>query len=322
MVVESIKQSIKQSKKNNNIKKRKTEKRFKKMNCNPIVEGKTVNKFSCLTPEVLNKIKIAFNKHHPSEPILESDFNLLWMELKRRLNNCTKEDCWLKQIEDAQLREHIDNMTFAPDHPPEWKKVPNTWLSNVDIFEVLKQYQDKYKEFKMIGPTPIDFDTRIPDENGECVWEELCTFSLEKQLKQGITKIGVVFNLDKHNQGGSHWVSLFIDLADSFLFFFDSNGDKIPRRINKLVQRIVEQGSQLEKPIQFEFYENHPFEHQRQNTECGMYSLFFIISMLTHKVGSRKFKHFKDKIAFFKKKRIPDEHMLKYRKKLFNGGEE
>ena len=302
--------------------KRKTEKRFKKMNCNPMVEGKTVNNISCLTPNVLVKIKNAFNKHHPTQPILVTDSNLLWVELKQRLNSCAKEDCWLKQIENPILRKQIDEMTFAPDHPPEWKKVPDTWLTNVDIFEVLKQYQDKHKDFKIIGPTPIDFDTRIPDENGECVWKELCTFSLEKQLNEGKTKIGVVFNLDKHNQGGSHWVSLFIDLADSFLFYFDSNGDKIPKRIHALVERIITQGSQLEQPIHFDFYENYPFEHQKQNTECGMYSLFFIISMLTNKIGSRKFKHFKDKITFFKKKRIPDGHVFKYRKKLFNGGED
>ena len=32
-----------------------------------------------------------------------------------------------------------------------------------------------------------------------------------KYKKQGINKIGVIFNLDKHTQPGSHWVALFID---------------------------------------------------------------------------------------------------------------
>ena len=35
-------------------------------------------------------------------------------------------------------------------------------------------------------------------------------------------KIGVIFNLDKHDQSGSHWVAMFIDLENKFFFYFDS----------------------------------------------------------------------------------------------------
>ena len=55
-------------------------------------------------------------------------------------------------------------------------------------------------------------------ENGKCVWEELCKFELEKQIEKGKNKIGIIFNLDKHYQSGSHWVSLFIDI-EIMIFF-------------------------------------------------------------------------------------------------------
>jgi len=294
--------------------------RYKKMNCNPSVKGKTIDSDSCLTPEVIIKIKDSFNKHHIDNPITEKEPKELWYELKNRLNSCSKEDCWLEQIDNTKLREQIDRMTFAPDKPIEWEDNPDEWLSNYDIFEVLKQYEMKYKHFKIIGPTPIDFDTRLPEEGGKCVWQELCTFSLKKNLAEGKTKIGVVFNLDKHNESGSHWVSLFIDLVDSFIFYFDSAGNEIPEQINVLVQKIIKQGGELKKPIHLKFHEIYPFEHQQGNTECGMYSLFFIISMLTNKAGTKRFSTYKQKIKFFKTNRIPDKEVFKYRNKYFNDG--
>ena len=32
-------------------------------------------------------------------------------------------------------------------------------------------------------------------------------------------KIGIVFNLDKHNQPGSHWVALYTDLKANQVYF-------------------------------------------------------------------------------------------------------
>ena len=54
---------------------------------------------------------------------------------------------------------------------------------------------------------------------------------------------------------------------------------------------------------------NHPVEHQEENTECGMYSLFFIITMLE----GGNFK----KIFLDKKKLIKDNNMIFLRKKIF-----
>jgi hypothetical protein len=191
-------------------------------------------------------------------------------------------------------------------------------LSNIDIRDVLKQYEETIPEFKLFGPTPIDFDTRLPEEGGQCVWEDICNFQVKEQLDAGKTKIGMVFNLDKHGQGGSHWISMFVDLDEHYIFFMDSAGDKIPHEIDVLAKRIIEQGRMLDTPIIFHFHENSPLEHQHENNECGMYSLYFIVTMLTNKTEKKVFKNYVDKVAFFKNKRIPDKYMNQYRKKYFN----
>jgi hypothetical protein len=309
-----------------NKKKNKTQKKKKsQMNCSPVVENSRVNDESCFTPEILIKIRDEYNKKNPQKKIQENDPNKLWYLLKERLS-CDREQCLLSQLDN---QEQIKRFIFAPKHPPEWNSNPDEWLSNIDIEEVAKQYEVSNPEFKIIGPTTIDFDTRLPERDGKCVLEDLCQFSLERFIRAKKTKIGIVFNLDKHDQSGSHWVSLFIDIEQKFMFFFDSADNSIPPEIwqkdpkNKerlpLVNRIIEQGKALSKPIHFRFYNNRGHSHQRSNTECGMYSLFFIITMLTGKIkSSPKILSFRARRNLFLKKRIPDEVMLQFRKLYFN----
>jgi hypothetical protein len=57
--------------------------------------------------------------------------------------------------------------------------------------------------------------------------------------------------------------------------------------------------------------------------ECGMYALFFIITMLTCQIKepgkpTKTFKSYKDVIRLFKKEKIPDRYMNKYRRIFFN----
>jgi hypothetical protein len=282
------------------------------------VNGKTEIAGSCFTAPALYQLKEYYNKHHPSTPILSKTPSQLWHDFRTRFFSCKREDCWLKEIDNAELRENLEKFLFAPSQPVEWKKKPNEWLSNFDIFEVLHQYELTHATFKAIGPTPIDFDSRPKDESGKCVWEELCTFQLNNYLEKGKTKLGMVFNLDKHDERGSHWVSLFVDLEDWFLFYLDSAGNQIPKEIRALVKRIQRQGMSLSPPLKFKFYENYPLEHQLGNTECGMYSLYFIITMLTGETEGRTFRTAREKIEFFKKKRVPDKYVSKYRKIYFN----
>ena len=296
------------------------------MNCSPAVKNKRVNESTCFTPEILVNIKNAYNKNH-IEKITDTNPTRIWWALKQRLQ-CQKEECWLEELADPAMKSRIHKFIFAPKKPPEWKSNPDEWLSNFDIEDVAKQYEMSHTEFKLIGPTTIDFDTRLPETGGQCVLTDLCSFDLARFIKAKKTKIGVVFNLDRHDQSGSHWVSLFIDIDNRFLFFFDSADNPIPpeiwqknpgRKPLPLVNRIIEQGAKLSPPIKFAFYNNRGHQHQKSNTECGMYSLFFIITMLTGETPFTKgVMSVKARRSLFLKKKIPDKTVFGYRNLYFN----
>ncbi len=296
----------------------------KPINCSPAVDGNTVNESSCLTPEVLVKLKNEYNNKHPRSLILSNNPAEIWQILKDRLKQekgCKTEKCWFKEISDVKAREEFESRVFAPEQPPEWKMNPDEWLSNFDIFNVIWQYQEKYPDFKFMGPTTIDFDSRLPEKNGQCVENDLCQFDLKTDVAQGIQHFACVFNLDKSWQSGSHWVSIFIDIPEKIIFFFDSAGAyDTPKEIDVLVERIKDQGHSLKPSIDFKYYSNTQTKHQKGNTECGMYSIFFIITMLTGKTPFYKDRvlSMKERIDLFLKNKIPDEVVFDYRDLYFN----
>ena len=100
---------------------------------------------------------------------------------------------------------------------------------------------------------------------------------MTEQIKNGKTKIGIIFNTDPHNKPGQHWISMFINIKTNTIFFYDSTGDKPDSEIMVLVNRIKEQGLNMTPKRHFKFDSNEGIKHQRGNTECGIYSLFFMI---------------------------------------------
>jgi hypothetical protein len=221
-------------------------------------------------------------------------------------NVCNKESCWLKQkFVNGKLNSELKN-SFAPVAPKEWKKNPNEWLSSTEILEVMKQFEKTYKCFDFIGPTPIDFDKH--KMYGECVWEELCHFNLEEQIKNGKFKIGIIFNTDPHDKGGAHWISMFINARKGTIFFFDSAGDPAPKEVKRFAKMVKAQGAKLKTPINFVFDQNHPVEHQYGESECGIYSLYFIVHLLED-------KHTEE---YFKTHVLSDKYMKQFRKIYFN----
>lgn len=296
---------------------KKKSRRLKSINCNPGIKNKTIKKGSCMTKKSLLELKKSFNDNHKDNKIYAHKPKDIWRELKNKIKDCNREDCWLKELNDKTRKELLSEQLFAPKQPSKWKDHPNTWLSNVDILKVLKQYEGAYPEFEFIGPTPIDFDSKPEVYNNQCVWKDLCAFNLKDKIGKK-KKIGIIFNLDKHNEPGSHWTSLFIDLEKDFVFYLDSAGDKMPGEVDVLVKRIIEQGLYLDIPKKMTFYENYPFVHQEENTECGMYSLYFIITMLTNKKKDVEFKTISDKINYFLKTKIKDDEAFNYRKIYFN----
>jgi hypothetical protein len=257
--------------------------------CSPIVK-KTHKRYSCYTSNHLYEMKKKNNLTR-TQKIKSVTPVGIWLELNKTLTECKKESCWAKQL---NLK---FNDAFAPKSPESWKKNETEWLSSTDITSVLRQYEKAYPEFKYLGPSPSDYFFKESD--GNCVWQELCEFNVNTTKYK---YIGIVFNLDTHEGPGTHWVSLFVHIPRKKIYYFDSTGEDIHENIQHLVDQIQNQNNK------FELLKNYPVEHQFGNTECGMYTLFFIITMLE----TKNYNYFNGTKTF------PDKKMQMLRKKYFN----
>jgi hypothetical protein len=292
--------------KHRKYRKHKKNRTLKKINCSPKSKDK-LNDFTCYTNKDLIYLRDHWNSRHPDVKINTNSPKEIHRLLTEHLKDiCNNEACWLKQKTIFGDLENELSDSFAPESPDEWKKNPNEWLSSTDIMKVMKQYEKAYKCFDFIGPTPINFNTR--KLYGECVWEELCNFNLEKLINKGIKKIGIIFNTDPDTKPGQHWISMFINIKKKTIFFFDSTGDPAPKEVNELINTIIEQGHNLHKPINFKVDSNKGIEHQYGNTECGIYSIFFIVHMLEDKMTEH----------YLKTHILKDEYIEKFRHIYFN----
>lgn len=299
--------------------KTKTARRLKQDKCSPYSRGRAVTPNSCFTKGTILDLKTTYNKYNSNNKIRSNDPREVHEIIQKRLPQCQKESCWVQHVEKSSVKQKLLSLLFAPTQPHEWKKNPSEWLSNHDILGVLNQYEKTFRHFTFIGPSAIDYDFKKPEEDMRCVCPNLCNFNLQDQYSNGKRKIGIVFNLDKHDQGGSHWVSLFIDLDAQFLFYFDSTAAPIPLQIKKFVQKVKTQGETMTPKYKLAYFENKKMEHQLQNNECGMYSLFFIITLLIKEKDGEKLTT-ADTLELFlgKKGRITDQKMNGLRDEYFN----
>jgi hypothetical protein len=275
------------------------------VNCSPHNKTRAAG---CLDKTALIELRDLWNARHPDNLINSSSPESIYQSLQSNLQySCANEICWFEQVGAMhEAKNKWMSSLFAPFSPTSWEKNPTEWLSSRDISEVMKQYEEAYPHFEFLGPSPIDFDAQ--SNNKLCVWPELCLFSLEDKIKSGINVIGIIFNTDAHDMPGQHWISLVIDLRNQYISFFDSTGDPIPSEIRAFVDRIIQQGLKMTPQTRLVYRDTEGIAHQRENTECGMYSLFFVINMLKNGISWNQLRN----------TRITDEHVKKFRRIYFN----
>ena len=278
---------------------------------------------SCMTLTQLIKMAEAYNKKHPEHKIelntkletLNPDKYKIYLVDKfetRLLDVCDDQRCWLKQdfikeIQDEVLKEDLLTKTFRPEGP----NGKFTWLNTLDIDKVMSQYEDKHKDFKWLGAVPMDFDD-IPSLN-------ISNLDFNDLKKNKKTKLGIIFNLDTSNQPGSHWVAGYVDLNNKQVYYFDSYAVEPEPRVRKFMRRCAKacencgsiNGGEDNKNKNKNKNNNldvrfNKHRHQYKNSECGVYSLTFIIKLLE---GAT----FDD----FTQSKIPDEVINKYRQIYF-----
>jgi hypothetical protein len=261
---------------------------------------------SCIPLETLIQMAEAYNEMNTKDKIKLSKTaetlnprnykKYLVREFDNRLDKvCDNQRCWVKQsfVRKVAKRTAEDPQTtiFRPEGP----QGKFEWLNTFNINDVMKQYETKYPDFKFLGALPLDFDE---------VNLGIKELNFSDLVSQGKTKLGFVFNLDKHDQGGSHWNGMFADLQKGTIYFFDSYGTNPPNEVRKLMRRIarfVKEYNNTEPDVDYS-----KIRHQWGNSECGVFSIYFILRMLD---GSNFHEFIKEKFK--------DEHVNKLRQMLF-----
>ena len=209
-----------------------------------------------------------------------------------------------KAVLSDDVKKDLRKQYLRPRRPKAWDDDPDMWLDNFNIMHVMKQYEETYKWFKFLGIFPIDFAAPNPykKDRKECLYKETCSLNLNEEYAKGVRGIGMVFNLDPHFKGGSHWVGLYINLQNikmPFVGYFDSYGYKTPALIARLMRSFKLQIKTCELG-------SNARRYQYGNSECGMFSIYFIICMI-HGITFKEFC----------KDAVDDATMLELRKILF-----
>ncbi len=247
---------------------------------------------SCFSLEQLIKISKSYNKNNTDKIIISNDKIKLVEQLNKKLSNtCSTQTCWLKldfikTLEDDDINEN----TLRPRGP----KDKYEWLSTLDINNVVSQYHNKYNEFLFLGAVPYDFEL-LP-------LLDLADIDFNELIQENKFKIGIVINLDEHYKSGSHWVALYFDLLKGQVYYFDSYGIKPKKRIKKFITKIVKflYKNKYKKKLDINKYLKNPTKniellkdkikdfdirynqvrHQFKNSECGVYSINFILRLV------------------------------------------
>ena len=221
---------------------------------------------------IAKAINIKYNGKFPTIN-LSAKKEELWTAIESiMVEHCDTEWCWAEQVDPKSLQ------AFRPRRP----EGKTRWLSTIDIRDVLTQYMDLYPNFLFLGPVSIDFCSLADNE--------VCKINLNTLKRDGKTKIGIVFNTDPSTQPGRHWISMFIDISDPDprnheIGYFDSFGmAPMAPEIKSLVSHLQNQNPNIKIKLNCsDTICTHSVTHQRDNTECGVYSISFIVARLTGK---------------------------------------
>jgi hypothetical protein len=261
--------------------------------CNPGATRKSKNK--CLPQKVYSEISKRLSVRCNSDKLFSS------VGCQEGEEHCLLDKAPINE----DLKKELRKQYLRPRRPKVWNEDPDMWLDNFNIMGVMKQYQEAYPWFKFLGVFPIDFSAPDPYKHTntpKCLYQEMCEINLKSEYEKGVRGIGIIFNLDPHFKGGSHWVGLYINIKNikkPFIGYYDSYGYKVPPLIARLMRSFKLQINTCQMG-----YNARKFQYG--NSECGMFSMYFIICMIC----GISFKNFcKDSVS--------DDYMLQLRKILF-----
>lgn len=202
---------------------------------------------------------------------------------------CDTEKCVIQQLErrkpNRQLRRDLD-LNYKQKGP----RSTTALLSNIDIDATLTAWTRAFPRFTFTPFAMIDFD-----KHGH----PLASLDLVRVSKKHECW-ACVLNTDVQSGPGEHWVCLFADFRGDtpIVEYFNSTGNPPPREVTAWL------GTQQAKGVRTRIANRRA--HQRYNTECGVYVLYYIRSRLEGQP-----------VEYFTTHRVSDAEMVEFRKHLF-----
>lgn len=226
----------------------------------------------------------------------------LWRQLGRRAR--------------ALLDKELDTR-YKPAGP----RASSAWLTNTDIDATLWRYALLFPDFFPYPYTMSDFDTAnaplaaIPirdclDGNAPSVAQMMAAAAQVEpsaaaalSAPRRVKTVACVINTDVYSGRGKHWTCVFVDCRTDArtVEFFDSVGDPPMASVTDWMERTcADIGAQSVVVTDV--------RHQGGDTECGVYSLFYIRSRLENV----PYERFTDAHM-----RVSDAVMRRFRRLLF-----
>lgn len=258
-----------------------------KLHCSPYNHVKYAETDgTCFSLKDLRNIAREYNKLSNNKIDLKKSKSELYHSLENAFKGvCKTELCWVqnKLIRNTSIK-HTLKKAFRPSKPLEWYDNRETWLNTYDILLVMEQYEKLYKNFKFLGVFPIDFAAH--NSSGRCIGDILCDFNIKDLISKRKKQFAMVLNLDRHNEPGSHWVSLYCNLnpkrPNFGIYFYDSVANSPPNEVRTMMQQVKEQVNievNSNDATMFQVKSNN-IQKQFKNNECGMFSLIFLTQCL------------------------------------------
>lgn len=242
----------------------------------PCADNKYKENDSCFTKQQILDMALGFNRFMtksnlerarilliPDKYIKDQDTGKLLEYIRSAFSaECKNDDkCMVDKILMRGILKNIDkNEIFKPDGPA----TKTEWLSNFDIQNIMKNYENKYPHFKFAGAVA----SNCHKHNG-CT---LNRFDIKKYLDKSY--IGIIFNLDVVGGSGSHWTSFLVDIPNKKIYYVDSGGNRPNSHIQDYIDSVLRDIPSVELIV-------NDKKFQFDSSECGVYSMNFIIRILS-----------------------------------------
>lgn len=168
----------------------------------------------------------------------------------------------------------------------------NSWLHTTEIKDAIVNSTRRNRSFAFLGVVK-------PTEND--------TQHLKKTLAKmrGKKVYGVVWNTSARDEG-EHWVSALFYPKQKVVEYFDSMGNDPPEQLSRQMKNLATSSEGFNED-NWDFHTN-TVKHQKGGSQCGMYSIWFIIQRVVEK---RSFTDICETVT-------PDKQVCKLRSHYFS----